>query len=119
LKPGLRSLDLSRNRLTRVYPEDDDDDTDLDPTLSGKEKQAVNNKKSNKEIIKISMDVLRLEYNFITELPEASFRIFSTLNYTFLDGNPINTIYVSIFLIDKLIHVDNFFGICNGFLKKD
>lgn len=97
MKPGLRSLDLSRNRLTRVYPEDDDDDDDLDPSNSGKEKQGGNKSKGSKEITKISLDVLRLEYNFINELPEASFRIFSSLNYTFLDGNPINTIYVSVF----------------------
>jgi hypothetical protein len=113
LKPGLRSLDLSRNRLTRVYPEDDDDDTDLDPTLSGKDKQGGNKKKNTKEIMKISMDVLRLEYNFITELPEASFRIFSAVNYTFLDGNPINNIYVSNFPYTKyILNLDRWVETC-------
>ncbi|XP_059479026.1 chaoptin [Neocloeon triangulifer] len=93
LKTGLRSLDLSKNRLTKVYPEEEDDEADLDPTVASGSAQGGRKNTNTINYPKISLDVLRLEYNFISELPEASFRAFTSVNFTFLDGNPINTIY--------------------------
>ncbi|XP_065350105.1 chaoptin [Cloeon dipterum] len=94
LKTGMQSLDLSRNRLVKIYPEEEDDDTDLESSVVGDTTQGGNKKnKGNSDYPRISLDVLRLEYNFITELEEASFRTFTSINYTFLDGNPINTLH--------------------------
>lgn len=67
----LRHLDLSKNRIVQVPPV------------------------TNIPGIRMSLDMLRLEYNSITFLLPGSFQLFNTLNTTILDGNPISYIKVS------------------------
>lgn len=39
--------------------------------------------------VRLTLDVLHLEYNLIEALPTASFQYFDIVNMTFLDGNPL------------------------------
>lgn len=71
----LRILDLSNNRITTILPRED-------PDLPSS--------------IRLSLDTLHLEYNQIEVIPPESFKHIDVVNQTFLDGNPINEIDVSI-----------------------
>lgn len=69
----LKILDLSYNRITRMtLPQ-------YESEISG---------------IKISLDVLRLDYNQIDVLYSNAFKHFLKINQTFLTGNPIKKIQV-------------------------
>lgn len=77
---SLRVLDLSMNRLSTM------DVTADDLTLN----------KTVKVQVMLSLDTLRLDDNQITELETLSFQYFGLLNKTYLDGNPLSVIEVSI-----------------------
>ncbi|KAF4526470.1 hypothetical protein B566_EDAN015132 [Ephemera danica] len=97
LRTGLRSLDLSRNRLTRLFPDDEDDSVENNSPSMARGGAGNLGGQQQRHDSRISLDVLRLEYNQITELPEASFRAFSVVNTTFFDGNPIMAIHANAF----------------------
>ncbi|XP_014224745.1 chaoptin isoform X2 [Trichogramma pretiosum] len=67
----MRVLDLSYNRISRmIHPQ-------LDAEIRG---------------VQMSLDVLRLDYNQIDQLPPGSFQHFFKVNRTYLNGNPIQII---------------------------
>lgn len=75
----LRTLDLSHNIIKSVTPDDLSNET---TAPAGKLSPSV----------KLTLDVLHLEYNLIETLPTASFQWFDVVNVTFLDGNPLSQI---------------------------
>lgn len=72
---SLRTLDISHNVIW---------------SLSGNETYDI------QSTTKLNLDNLHLEYNNISMLPPNSFKYFDIVNRTFLDGNPIHTIKVSL-----------------------
>ena len=69
----MRVLDLSYNRISKmIHPS-------MESEIRG---------------IQMSLDVLRLDYNQINNLPPGSFQHFHKVNKTYLNGNPIMTIDV-------------------------
>lgn len=74
----LKTLDLSYNKINRMYP----------TTESGTINIQLN--------VRMSLDLLSLEYNQITNLERGAFQYFSVLNKTYLDGNHLNHIEVLI-----------------------
>lgn len=71
---ALRILDLSHNEISEILHE---------LTVEG----------PNMEV-QLNLDTLYLDFNKIQELPTGSFKMFQTINRTFLDGNAIHTIEV-------------------------
>lgn len=63
---ALKTLDLSFNLIQNF------DSDDLDPRN-----------------VKLNLNILRLDYNQIVDVPSQSFQYFDILNITYLDGNPI------------------------------
>jgi hypothetical protein len=69
----MKVLDLSYNRISKM----------VHPQLESETKN-----------VRISLDVLRLDYNQIDLLPPGSFQHFQKVNKTYLNGNPITVIEV-------------------------
>lgn len=70
----LKTLDLSYNRITRMFP-----------TM---ESGAINIQID----VRMSLDELNLAYNQLSVLESSSFQYFNTINETYLDGNPLSII---------------------------
>lgn len=82
----LRYLDLSLNRITEIQ------DFSLD---RGKGNSAT-----------LLLDTLRLDYNQIQFLPSESFKHFPVINKTYLNGNPIEYVEVTInYFISKKFQI--------------
>lgn len=73
----LKTLDLSYNRINKMSPANE---------------PGVNINLN----FQLNLDVLRLDYNQLTILEPVSFQYFNILNKTYLDGNPLTSIEVSI-----------------------
>lgn len=73
----LKTLDLSYNRISR-----------MSPTMeSGNIKIQLD--------VRLSLDMLKLDYNQLIALEASDFQYFNVLNKTYLDGNPLRSIEVS------------------------
>lgn len=82
---SLKVLDLTMNRIGTM---------DVVP-------EYLNPNKTIKIHVQLSLDTLRLDHNYITQLETLSFQYFGILNKTFLDNNPLEMLEVS--YIERLI----------------
>lgn len=71
---ALRILDLSHNEISDILHESSVEGPNME--------------------VQLNLDTLHLDFNKIQELPTGSFKMFQTINRTFLDGNAIHTIEV-------------------------
>lgn len=72
---------------------------DLSYNLIGKMQPAMDGGQNIKHNFIFNLDLLRLDYNQITQLPAGSFQYFNVLNKTYLDGNPL--VIVEVLLSDS------------------
>lgn len=68
----LRTLDLSHNEIQEILPQ-------TGPTIE----------------VQLNLDTLHLDFNKIEAIPTGSFKLFQSINRTFLDGNKIEIIEVN------------------------
>lgn len=79
----MKTLDMSYNRISKMIHHQEESE------IRG---------------VQISLDTLRLDYNQIEQLYPGSFQHFYKVNRTYLNGNPLKTIEVSLFFIYKLFN---------------
>lgn len=80
----LKTLDLSYNRISRMFPTMESGNVTIQLD------------------VRMSLDVLRLDYNQIHVLESMAFQYFNMLNETYLDGNPINLLEENAFQHSKI-----------------
>lgn len=85
----LKTLDLSYNRINKMNPS-------AEPGVD------INFN------FQLNLDTLRLDYNQLSALEPVSFQYFNILNKTYLDGNPLTMLEVSLYkLLFRLTHKEN------------
>lgn len=71
------------------------------------EMQELGHDRNKGRSLNLLLDTLRLDYNQIQYLPAESFKHFSVLNRTYLTGNPIAYLEVTVNLLTGENRIDN------------